>query len=201
MLSLYFTNCQQANKPKTHIQQPVTKATVPAAQPVLPGAQFSTAPIPQPIEIPQQETPQVFVPIISTIEQVPVEKETAGITATTLLSDDVGLEGTTLLSEQGSISYDFLIRTSNEDKIFLNKPVFRIGKEKSYVDYFVADNNTVSRSHADFITKNEKCFILDHNSTNKTFIDGMVVETNKEIMLSNGMKIKLANEEFTYYAK
>lgn len=36
----------------------------------------------------------------------------------------------------------------NNEKIKLVKPVFRIGKEKSYVDYFIGDNTTVSRSHA-----------------------------------------------------
>ncbi|MEG3007615.1 MAG: FHA domain-containing protein, partial [Oscillospiraceae bacterium] len=118
-----------------------------------------------------------------------------------LLSEDVGSEGTTLLSNETNISYGYLIRENNQEKILINKPVFRIGKEKSYVDYFISDNNAVSRSHADFILKDGKCFILDHNSTNKTFIDGIVIESNKEVLLSDGMKIKLANEEFTYYAK
>lgn len=46
-----------------------------------------------------------------------------------------------------------LIRVKTNEKIIINKPVFRIGKEKSYVDYFVSDNTAVSRSHANIVTR------------------------------------------------
>ena len=61
--------------------------------------------------------------------------------ATSLLIDD---EATSLLSEGAQISYPYLIRKNSFDRMDINKPVFRIGKERSYVDYFVADNNAVS---------------------------------------------------------
>lgn len=50
-------------------------------------------------------------------------------------------EGTTLLEEEGTTllgyempSYPYLIRTSNCNKVDINKPVFRIGKERKHVD-------------------------------------------------------------------
>ena len=91
-----------------------------------------------------------------------------------------------------------LIRTKNNEQISLNKPVFRIGKEKSYVDYFVSDNTAVSRSHVNIITRDEQYFIVDTNSTNHTYLNGGMIQSNVEMPLSHGTKIRLANEEFEF---
>ncbi len=78
-------------------------------------------------------------------------------------------------------------------------PLFRIGKEKSYVDYFIGDNSAISRSHANILTKEDKYYIIDTNSTNHTFIEGQMIPPNKEIQLASGQMIKLANEEFEFH--
>lgn len=91
-----------------------------------------------------------------------------------------------------------LIRVKNNEKIHLNKPVFRIGKEKSYVDYFIGDNTAISRSHANIITRDEEYFIVDTNSTNHTFVNGVMLQSNVETVLIHGDKIKLANEDFEF---
>ena len=38
--------------------------------------------------------------------------------------------------------------------------------------YFIGDNTAVSRSHANIITREGRCFILDTNSTNHTYVNG-----------------------------
>ncbi len=91
-----------------------------------------------------------------------------------------------------------LIRMKNNEKIVLNKPIFRIGKEKSYVDYFVSDNTAVSRSHADIITRDDTYFIRDTNSTNHTFINGNMIQSSVEVQITNGDKIRLGNEDFEF---
>jgi pSer/pThr/pTyr-binding forkhead associated (FHA) protein len=91
-----------------------------------------------------------------------------------------------------------LIRVKTSERIPLNKPVFRIGKERSYVDYFVGDNTAVSRSHADIITRDGQFFIVDTNSTNHTYVNGKMIQSNNETLLSNGDKIRLANEDFEF---
>lgn len=96
-------------------------------------------------------------------------------------------------------SYPYLIRKKNSEQISLNKPVFRLGKEKSYVDYFIFDNNAVSRSHADFITRDNRFFILDLNSTNKTYVNGMVADPHTEVELTDKTIISLGDEEFTFH--
>ena len=82
--------------------------------------------------------------------------------------------------------------------IDLNKPVFRIGKEKSYVDYFIGDNSAISRSHANVISREGQYFITDTNSTNHTYVNGNMIQSNVEVQLADGDKIRLANEDFTF---
>jgi pSer/pThr/pTyr-binding forkhead associated (FHA) protein len=95
-------------------------------------------------------------------------------------------------------SNPFLIRKKNNEKIYLNKPVFRLGKEKGYVDYFIGDNSAISRSHANIVLKEGKCFLIDTNSTNHTFLNGQIINSNVEAELNHGMRIRLANEEFEF---
>lgn len=91
-----------------------------------------------------------------------------------------------------------LIRTKNNERIDINKPVYRIGKEKSYVDYFIGDNTAVSRSHANIISRDGEYFIVDTNSTNHTYVNGGMILSNSETKLSHGTKIRMANEEFEF---
>ena len=81
----------------------------------------------------------------------------------------------------------------------MNKPVFRIGKEKSYVDYCIADNKAISRSHANVIFKNGKYYVVDTNSTNHTYVNGKILPSNMEMEIAHGMKIRLADEEFEFH--
>ena len=92
----------------------------------------------------------------------------------------------------------YLTRVKTGERISLNKPVFRIGKEKSYVDYFIADNTAISRSHCNIHTENGEYFIEDTNSTNHTYINGKIINSNIKTKLTNGDKVRLANEDFIF---
>lgn len=130
-----------------------------------------------------------------------VDEEATGLLSegsedTALLDSDD--EATGLLSEN-NVHYPILFRTLTQEKIFINKPVFRLGKEKSYVDYFVTNNNAVSRGHADIITRGQRYFVIDLNSKNKTFINGAPIPPQTEIELFDGNELRLGNEEFVFY--
>ena len=99
--------------------------------------------------------------------------------------------------QQAQTITPYLIRNKNSEKIMLNKPIFRIGKEKSYVDYFIGDNTAVSRSHANIITRNTY-FVVDTNSTNHTFVNGDMIQSNTETEIHHGDKIRLGNEDFEF---
>lgn len=120
-----------------------------------------------------------------------------GSEETTLLNEPDYSEDTVLLNEP-EVKYPILQRVSGGEEIVLDKPVFRIGKEKSYVDYFVTNNNTVSRSHADIIARNGKYYIMDLNSKNGTFINGYEIPVKSEIELNINDRITLSNEEFIF---
>ena len=113
--------------------------------------------------------------------------------------------GTTLLTDEApqpaKISYPELQRSRTGEKILVNKPVFRLGKERSYVDYFISNNNAISRSHADIITRGSCYFVIDLNSTNGTFINDEPVAVKKETELHDGDTLRLANEDFVFKAE
>lgn len=127
---------------------------------------------------------------------------------TTLLQEEE--EGTTiLLDESGDTDvlgrpnrqarrYPRLTRTRTQETVAVDKPVFRLGKERSYVDFFVTNNNAVSRSHADIITRGDRYFVKDLNSKNKTYINGTPLQANVETEIFDGDYLTLANEEFAF---
>ncbi len=107
-------------------------------------------------------------------------------------------ETTVLSSVTQTKPQPYLIREKNKDNIHINKPRYRIGKEKSYVDYFIGDNTAISRSHADIIVRDDGCYIVDLNSTNHTFVNGTMIQSGAEVKIENGMIIRLANENFEF---
>lgn len=100
------------------------------------------------------------------------------------------------IPESEEIKTKYLIRKSTSEKIMLSKSPFRIGKTAEKNDYAVANNATVSRVHAEFIVKGNRCYIIDLKSTNRTFVNGTAITPEREVEIVNGTVILLANEEF-----
>lgn len=129
--------------------------------------------------------------------------EQGGFGGTTVLGGSESF-GTTVLGASGDIgktvrSNPRLIRNKTQEIIPINKPVFRLGKERSYVDYFVTDNSAVSRSHANICSKDDDgYYIVDTNSTNHTYVNGNMIQSNVEFKLNDKDIIKLANEDFEF---
>ena len=131
-------------------------------------------------------------------EQVPPGDDDTIDFGTMVLGDDSG--GTTVLgyNEPEEPVFPVLTRLRTEETFVVNKPNYRIGTEQKYCDLFITDNNFISRSHADIITRDERYYIIDRNSTNKTFVDGKVIPVEKEVEIFFGTEIRLANEDFTF---
>lgn len=131
------------------------------------------------------------------VEEKPKDNDTIDF-GTMVLGDDSG--GTTVLGydEPEEPVFPVLIRDRTDESFTIDKPIYRIGTEQKYCDLFISDNSFISRSHADLITKNERYYIIDRNSTNKTYIDGKVIPIEKEIEIFSGTRIRLANEDFTF---
>lgn len=165
--------------------QPVAPATkIPAtasapAQPATPATPAASKPNYQPPVAPQSQN--------------------MNFGETTVLGDGIIGETTVLGAGPSAVQpKPHLIRVRNNEKINLDKPVFRIGKEKSYVDYFIGDNTAISRSHANFVSRDNKYYVMDTNSTNHTYVNGAMIQSNVETQLTHGDKVRLANEDFEF---
>lgn len=93
----------------------------------------------------------------------------------------------------------FLIQTRDNEKIYMTKPVFRIGRENGKVDFCVLNNKNVSRAHVDFISRAGNYYVMDLASKNRTYVNDRAIPANVEIELHNGDHIKLCDEEFIFY--
>ena len=170
--------------------QSVSRNNAPTAPPVV-----QSAPVQNSYTPPKQETPVQK-------NHIPPQQNASP----SLLNDD---EGTVLLSplpDEAETERNVfpeaeppkLVRRSNGETAILNKPVFKIGKEHARVDFCVTNNKTVSRVHATIIIRDGSCFVIDNNSTNKTFINNSPIPVQTEIKLKNGDVLKLSNEEFDF---
>lgn len=173
---------QPMQRPAQPVQRPAQQPVQPAQRPVAP------APAPQP----------VFNQPVYAQPQMP-QAQAMNFGETTVLGVGGGIGETTVLGASPAVqNRPHLIRTKNNEKIDLNKPVFRIGKERSYVDYFIGDNSAISRSHANIISRDGEYFVVDTNSTNHTYVNGQMIQSNVETKIAHGAKIKLANEDFEF---
>ncbi len=118
---------------------------------------------------------------------------------TTLLNTALPPGTTVLGAGAPSLNTPYLIRKKNNEKIPINKPVFRIGKESNYVDYYIGDNSTISRSHANILLLDGQYFIEDQNSTNHTYVNNKILKSNVQVQLEHGSQLRLANEYFDFY--
>lgn len=129
----------------------------------------------------------------------PVVMNSGVIGETTVLNNGV-IGETVVLAQNISIRLNrYLIRQKNNEKILINKSHFLIGKDAYSADYVINDNTAISRNHAKIIMKDDGCYVCDNNSTNCTYINEKLVLAGDEIKISNGTKLKFADEQFVYY--
>ena len=135
-------------------------------------------------------------------KQVEDEDEETGILEEgTMLLEEDDEDGTSLLIENHIgqvISYPKLKNPNSNQSVEINKPAFRIGKERNYVDYFIANNPAVSRNHADIITRGDRYYIKDLNSKNHTYVNDERISAQMEIEIFTGDRIRIANEELIF---
>jgi pSer/pThr/pTyr-binding forkhead associated (FHA) protein len=99
----------------------------------------------------------------------------------------------------GDIPIPYIVRKKTGEKVIINRDIFKIGKEASYVDYCINDNPTISRSHANIIKKPDGFYVKDLDSLNHTFLNGVKLEQNVLKKLENGCLIQLSDEVFEWH--
>ncbi|MBR3771093.1 MAG: FHA domain-containing protein [Clostridium sp.] len=100
---------------------------------------------------------------------------------------------------QNLFNQAYVKRLKTNEQIMIDKQVFKLGKERTFVDYCIVDNPTVSRSHANIVFEDDEYYIIDMNSKNHTYVNGRMIPSGTKIKLIHGSRIKLSNEEFEFF--
>ena len=103
---------------------------------------------------------------------------------------------TKTLGREKAITY--IIRKRTGEKVVINRNLFKMGKDSSYVDYCIKDNPAVSRNHADIVRKPDGFYLVDKGSLNHTFINGRKLEAGEYRKLEDGCLMQLADDVFEF---
>lgn len=145
------------------------------------SAPFTPAPPPRPI-------PQAALPVQSFGE-------------TDYFPDAESLDDTMIPDENQNrpqVVSPFLIRQKNNERIPVDKPVFRLGRSVDFNDYAIIDNRYVGHSHCHLIIQDGEYFIQDDNSKNHTMVNGTMIPPGQPVKIAHGYTISVANEEFEF---
>ena len=175
------------------------QATPPQAMPPVQGGQPAMPGMPpagaQPIPQPQGAFESSNIANVGVIPPTPAD---------TYDDDDEDEdELTVILSEDMDLGAakpePYIVRKKTGEKIPVNQGIFKIGRQKSTTDYCVSDNKAIGRVHASILFRNGQYFIVDNDSMNHTFVEGVQIESNAESELKDGTKFALANEQFEFH--
>lgn len=125
------------------------------------------------------------------------------ISETTLLKPSgtgIGAGETTVLNSDASADLvtATLTHSKTNENIVINKVAFYLGKDALRADYCIRNNPSVSRNHAVIKQMNGGFYLEDLQATNGTFHNGRKLQPSQSVKLSDGDRIRLANEEFLF---
>lgn len=93
----------------------------------------------------------------------------------------------------------YIVRHKNDEKIELNSKEMLLGRYLTMTDYYIDNNSYVSKVHAKIVENNNKYYVVDCDSLNKTYLNLVLLKPNESYELNDGDEIKLANEKFTFH--
>ena len=78
----------------------------------------------------------------------------------------------------------------------VNRPIFRVGREKRVADFCLgAETGYVGSEHAYFLCREDGVYLVDNNSMNHTWLNGQMLPANQPQPVKPGDVIKMADEE------
>ncbi|MDE7477741.1 MAG: FHA domain-containing protein [Lachnospiraceae bacterium] len=101
----------------------------------------------------------------------------------------------------GKEAIPYIVRKRTGEKVVINRSLFKLGKDASYVDYCIKDNPAVSRNHADIVRKPDGYYLIDKGSLNHTFVNGKKLAADEYRKLEDGCLMQLADEVFEFGLK
>lgn len=195
--------------------QPIQPQPIQPVQPICPAQPIQPVQPIQPIQpvqpvqtvrpFPVQGAPIQPVQPAQTVRPSPVadtcaEPKDKVDFSTVYFSENNGDE--TVMMGQGILSQrpvPYLLRKRNGEKIPINKPIFRIGRDATYNDYAIIENLYIGHNHCHILTRNGEYFLVDDNSKNQTKVNGEALVTGVEMKLAHGYMIRMADEDFEFH--
>ncbi len=98
----------------------------------------------------------------------------------------------------GPKAMPYIVREDTEERVMVNKAVFKLGKATRGVDFTISGNGAVSKIHAIIYQREDGCYIKDNKAANPTYVDGVKLEENQEIKLKNNSTIVIGGENFLF---
>lgn len=92
-------------------------------------------------------------------------------------------------------SYAYVKRLKTNELIMIDQEEFILGKGTK-ADYIISGNSAISRNHALIYQKNDEYYLKDLNSSNHTYINDQLVQS--DVKLQDGMEFKMADEMFKF---
>ena len=107
-------------------------------------------------------------------------------------------EATVMLGAGYGRSIAKLVRQRTGEVFRLEKSENKIGKRERSVDICIRSNPALSREHCAIRLLSGVYYLEDLNSSNGTYLNGEMIAPGKMVRLSNGCKIRMADEEFVF---
>lgn len=176
---------------------------VPAVEFAVPNKHNDISPTPY---VPPQAVSCLQEPLVEAVPSVrqPISSEApapADFGETNYFFDECAEDSETVIMGQEKPSQKLLphlIRKKNNERIPVDKTVFRLGRDVEFNDYAVVDNKYVGHSHCHIVMRDGEYFIVDDNSKNHTSVNGTVISSGTEVKIAHDYSIKLADEEFEF---
>lgn len=164
-----------------------------------------SAPAPQaPVRVPESQIPPVCPPQSAYPLSIQAAAQTtpgANFGETSFYSDADTDSETMVLGMQSSGQQQLtphLVRRKNNERIPLDKPVFRLGRDNEFNDYAILDNRYVGHSHCHLLQQDGEFFVVDDNSKNHTLVNGRQITPGQPVKIAHGYVISVADEEFEF---
>lgn len=77
-------------------------------------------------------------------------------------------------------------------KIYIKNTCFKIGRDRDN-DLVISDNKEIGRFHSEIVKEDKDFYLVDHNSLNGTFLNGVRLSRGKVYILKNQDLIEWAN--------
>ena len=107
-------------------------------------------------------------------------------------------EGTTALGVANAfLPKPFLVEVATREKIVVTKETFTIGRDPNQADY-ASKNKGVGRIHAAVETVDGEYFLIDKQSRNGSFLNGVKLVPNEKTKIKHDDCIRLGNQEFAF---